>query len=206
MPTFKFDDTIEPVIVELGDESYRAMPAIPATMLDEFMDLFARIPPLVDRLTRKTPAEAAAESGNVIEATVVGDDSPPPSESAEVEVANTDANDKLAAYREFIEVSLLGLEMVILPGADNYDLLKERLSSRERPVRPVLLAEMFGTLAAYYMGGGKDSKEGKEKLGEGPSGDASESSPSSDTTGGSSEANSSAAPAEPNSTDGTTTT
>lgn len=206
MPTFTFDDDIEPVIVKLGSEEYRAMPAIPALMLDDFMNLFGQIPPLVERLTRKPAAEVAAESGPVIEATVVGDDNPPPPAPggalAETAAA-AETRDKLDAYRDFIRVSLEGLELVILPGND-YDRLKERLSSRERPVKPVMLANMFATLAAFYMSG--DKREDKESVGEGPSGGDNESSPSSDTTGGSSEANSSERSDSPNSNDGTTTT
>lgn len=207
MPTFKFDDDIEPVIVKLGDDEYRAMPAIPALMLDDFMDLFGQIPPLVERLTRKAPAIEAAESGSpIIETTVVGDDAPPSTAPVPVggeSAAAADSRDKLDAYRDFIRVSLEGLELVILPG-DDYDRLKERLGSRERPVKPVLLANMFATLAAFYMSG--DKREDKESVGEGPTGGDNESSPSSDTTGGSSEANSSERSDSPNSNDGTTTT
>lgn len=163
MPTFDFEDHIEPVIVNIGEDEYRAMPGIPADDFPAFMQMFAQVPPLLDKLKSKDQAES------------------------------------LAAYSEFLRVSIEGLELVMLP--ESIERIKERTKSKERPIEATLLANVFSKLAGYYISGGK---EAEDKVGEEGTGGDNASSPSSEASGGSSEDNSSSP--EPPSTDGPTTT
>lgn len=172
MPTFQFEDHVEPVIVQIGDDEFTALPGIPANDFAEFMSVFGEIPPLVNKLRTPdvpaSPAEYDAD-GNVVKEAVEGTE-----------------GQQIAAYMEFINVSLRGLELVMT--GDSIARIKERASNKERPIEASLLANVFSTLAGYYISGGK---EDQAALGEGDTGDASASLPSSATTGGSSEDNSS---------------
>lgn len=167
MPTFEFHDHVEPVIVKIGDDEYRAMPGIPANDFAAFMEVFSLVPPLIDKL--RTPDTEETKGA------------------------------QMAAYLEFINVSMRGLDLVMQP--ESIERIKVRASDKERPIEATLLANVFSTLAAYYMSGGQESEEAQ---GAGPTVGGNELSPSSDTTGGSSEDSFSSE--APLSTDGTTTT
>ena len=216
MPDFVFDDYIEPLTITLPSkdtgepETYRCMPAVPATKTAEFMDLFGQVPPRIARLTAKDP-----DDDGVDESKLSDDDKTAralakmealnalPDDEREAKIAANKARteDKLAAYREFIDVSVRGLQFVLID--EDGERLMERANSKDRPLKPVLLASIFSKVAGYYLSGGKESETTQ---GAGPTADGSESLPSSDTTGGTSEASSSPELASPNSDLGTTTT
>lgn len=186
------------------------MPAVPATKTAEFMDLFGQVPPLIARLTAKDP-----DDDGVDESKLSDDDKTAralakmealnalPDDEREAKIAANKARteDKAAAYREFIDVSVRGLQFVLID--EDGERLMERANSKDRPLKPVLLASIFSKVAGYYLSGGKESETTQ---GAGPTADGSESLPSSDTTGGTSEASSSPELASPNSDLGTTTT
>ena len=107
----------------------------------------------------------------------------------------------MGAYRDFIRLSLDGLDMVMQP--ESLSRLQTAMSDKEKPIPAETLVEVFSTLAGYYISGGRESEEAQ---GSGPTEGGNELSPSSDTTGGSSADGSSAESAPPNSPDGPTTT
>lgn len=210
MPTFEYDDYIEPVDVKIGGETYHAMPAVPATMTAEFMDLFGKVPPLIARLTAKDPDDDGVDESKLTDEEKTAralakaaelDALPEEQRDAKTEATKARTEDKLAAYREFIETSIEGLTFVLLD--EDAAKLMERASSKERPLKPVLLATIFSQLAGYYLSGGSESEK---KLGSGPTDDGSASLPSSEATGGTSEESSSPELDSPNSEPGTPTT
>lgn len=216
MPDFEFDDYIEPLTLTFPGregqekETYRCMPAVPATKTAEFMDLFGKVPPLIARLTAKDPDDDGVDESKLTDEQKVEralakqaalDALPEDEREAKITANRERTDDKLAAYREFIDTSVKGLQFVLIP-ADG-ERLMARANDPERPLKPVLLATMFSKVAGYYLSGGKESEA---EQGAGPTDDGSASLPSSDTTGGTSEASSSPELASPNSEPGTTTT
>lgn len=189
MTVLRFEVDIDPLYVELaitpadGPEvvhRFQAIPDLGAEQFEPFMAHFAKVPPLLDKI-KEARGDTDDETGKVGE--------------------GGDLTAMFAAYREFIKVSLEGLDMVLLP-ADKERL--EQLAADPTTMVPATkLATIYSGLVNHYMSGGK---EAKEAVGEGPSDGASESPPSSDTTGGSSEGNSSTEPDSPNSEAGPTTT
>lgn len=216
MPNFEFDDYIEPLTLTFpgrdgqAAETYRCMPAIPATKTAEFMDLFAKVPPLIARLTSKDPDDDGVDESKLsdeekaqraLAKQAALDALPAEEREAKLAEARKRSEDKLAAYREFIDTSVTGLQFVLVPA--DAERLMARANDPERPLKPILLATMFSKLAGYYLSGGSESEA---QQGAGPTGDDSASSLSSDTTGGTSEASSSPESVLPNSGPGTTTT
>jgi hypothetical protein len=216
MPVFEFEDKVEPVTVKIGDDEFHAMPGIPANDFKAFMDLFARIPPLIVKLRgggdddRALPAGSPPEGG----ALPSGEGTEPGAEpgNALVPVSEADQEavaaeaarrqeEQVQAYMDFIALSLEGLELVMQP--ESLARLNARASDKERPIEAATLANVFSTLAAFYVSGGRESEAAQ---GSGPTDAASASSPSSDTTGGSSEGNSSPVSEPTALPDSTTTT
>lgn len=72
MPTFHFDDHIEPVIVEIGDEKFQAMPGIPADDFPEFMATFAKIPPLLTKLKSTDQTESLTAYAEFLKISIDG--------------------------------------------------------------------------------------------------------------------------------------
>lgn len=159
MPIFEFDDHIEPVTIKIGVDTFEALPAIPADDFADFMNVFRKIPPLVDQLQAKDDDD----TGNATERNAR----------------------KFAAYEEFLQISMDGLQLVLTPAG--LDAIKERAKSKDRPIPITTLAAVFSRLAGFYMGGGKEAEDTEDVR---PTEDGSESLPSSATTGGSSEDNS----------------
>jgi len=150
MPIFEFDDHIDPVTIKIGNDTFEALPAIPADDFPKFMDVFRQIPPLVEKFS----AEGS--------------------------------EDKLAAFEEFLTVSMSGLELVMTQTA--IDAIRERAKSGStNPIPATTLSAVFSKLAGSYMSGGKEAEDTDAPR---PTEDGNASLPSSATTGGSSEANS----------------
>lgn len=210
MPEFKYDDTIEPLGVTIGSERYRAMPAVPATMTKDFMELFARMPPIIERLTVKDPDDDGVDESKLsvqerTERAAAKMDAlnalPPEEREAKIAANRQRTEDKLSAYQEFVDLSIEGIQFLLVD--EDAEKLMVRVSDKLNPIRPLLLTQVWTELAMFHLSGGKESEKAQ---GSGPTGDDSESSLSSDTTGGTSEASSSPESDSTNSDDGTTTT
>lgn len=168
MPTFEFDNDLEPVTVMIGGERFDALPAIPADDFPKFMGIFAKIPPLLEDLKDADKSDGTDKSDGERTAR------------------------RLAAFAEFIRVSIEGLQLVMTKAA--IEQIQERAASGSaNPISAQTLASVFSRLAGFYMSGGKEGEDEEDAR---PTGDDNASSPLSSTTGGSSEANSSSGDAD----------